>query len=266
MEKQVEEYLKWLSESLDSSLPSFKELPRVPLYMEQVVGYINETVSPITGKEKTLTPFMVNNYVKAKIIKEPDGKKYHEEHLGYLMFISLLKETLSMDEMMTLIDLDEGVSKDKSRLYRFFFSMSKDISETAVNRTASRVADFYSRYKKNSKWPYTKTAEKDLRDSMGLVALRLAVTACINQRMAKKLLEAIGEDMYGAGRLKSLKDVSKKEGKKLEKAEAVKAESIATAKNAIQNEKKQEENKQKEIRQKKAKAKTKAKPKKEKAK
>lgn len=240
MDKQVLAFLEWAKKSKETRLPSFEELPRVPLYMEQVVGYINEILEPITGKEKTLTPFMVNNYVKAAIMKEPDGKKYHEEHLGYLMFICLLKDSLSMDEIATLIALDEGISKDKSKLYRFFFDMSREISDNVYGRTIARVEDFHGRYKKNNKWPYLRTAEKDLRDSMGLVALRLAVTASINQRLARKLFEAIEDDLYGPEGSKVAKSPTKKEEVRANKIIARQAERMAEAKKLGEDKRKKE--------------------------
>ncbi len=228
MERQVEEFVRWLLSAKEASLPKFENLPRIPLFMEQVVAYVNDALKDIAGKEKVLTPFMVNNYVKAKIIKEPDGKKYHEEHLGYLMFICMLKDCLSMEEIMTLIDLDVGISTDKSKLYKFFSNMSSEMGEEAADRLLARLYDFYDRYEKN-KEEYGEKAEEDLRNSMGLVALRLAVRASLCQRLAKRLLAAIGEDLYGE-EYTEMKYPSKKEGKKREKAASKEAERVASAK------------------------------------
>jgi hypothetical protein len=85
MEKEAQELLKWLDDVTKYQLPTYDQLPHVPLYMEQVVGYINDVLGPLTPDEKKqLTSFMVNNYVKAKMIQEPDKKKYGENQLGYL--------------------------------------------------------------------------------------------------------------------------------------------------------------------------------------
>ena len=73
-------------ESFDFSIPRFKELPKVPLYKEQVITYLEELAKTlnIESDEKLLTPTMLNNYVKQKVILPPKDKKYNEEHLAHL--------------------------------------------------------------------------------------------------------------------------------------------------------------------------------------
>jgi hypothetical protein len=42
MDKELEELQNWLKAASSFELPSYKELPTVPLYMEQVIDYIND--------------------------------------------------------------------------------------------------------------------------------------------------------------------------------------------------------------------------------
>jgi hypothetical protein len=44
MDKELEELQAWLKAASSFELPPYKELPNVPLYMEQVVDYINKTL------------------------------------------------------------------------------------------------------------------------------------------------------------------------------------------------------------------------------
>ena len=75
MPDDFKELIKYIK-SLDGyKLPEYKDLPQIPLYMEQVVSYVNETLNNIyKNNENVITPFMVNNYVKAKMINAPKKK------------------------------------------------------------------------------------------------------------------------------------------------------------------------------------------------
>ncbi len=229
MEKEIKQFLEWLSRNKDTSLPDYEALPKVPLYMEQVVGYVNEVVEPLLGNGKSLTPFMVNNYVKAKIIEVPEGKKYNHDHIGYLLAITLLKQSLTMDEIAMLIALDSGISQDKSKLYRFFSSMEHDINMEVSERVGARIEDYLNAYKKGKRWVRGKEASKELRDALGLVALRLAIYSSIYQRVSEKLLGAIGKDLYGEAGLKVAQSPSHKEDKELSKVETRAAKRLAYA-------------------------------------
>lgn len=86
-------------------LPRFHELPTVPLYKEQVITYIEDVMKPLTihASEKLLTPTMLNNYVKQKIVSPPKDKKYTPKHLAYLIVVCLLKQLFSLSEVCDLI-------------------------------------------------------------------------------------------------------------------------------------------------------------------
>ena len=107
MEKNFEEIIEYLKKLGEYTLPSYNDLPKIPLYMEQVVNYISETLSPLF-KENTngiISPHRVNNYVKAKILVPPKDKKYDVNHIGYLIFISLLKTSSSLRNLALLLKL-----------------------------------------------------------------------------------------------------------------------------------------------------------------
>lgn len=92
---ELKEYIKKLEQF---TLPEYNEISNIPLYMEQVIGYIQEVLTPLCKGEEDvstlITPFMVNNYVKAKIVDAPINKKYNRNHIAYLLAISLLKRVL----------------------------------------------------------------------------------------------------------------------------------------------------------------------------
>lgn len=94
-------------ESLEFHIPRFNELPRVPLYKDQVITYLENLVKVINieGDEKIITPTMINNYVKQKVVSPPKDKKYNEKHLAYLIVVCLLKQVFTLQEICELINI-----------------------------------------------------------------------------------------------------------------------------------------------------------------
>lgn len=193
-EESLKKLEEWLKKASEYSFPAFKELPDIPLNMDQVIYYINKVYGPINteGSESPLTPFMVHNYVKAKIIDEPVKKKYNEVHLGYLIAICMLKKTLSMNEISLLIDMDKDVSTDVSTLYRFFATMSSNMISSESEKLEERV-EKYSKYREKIKDEDPENAEKLFRDFIGLLALRLALQSSVNQMLSKGLIQYLDE-------------------------------------------------------------------------
>lgn len=87
----------------DFRLPAYRELPRIGLYLDQTVQYINGFLTPIGFPE--LTPSMVSNYVKLGLIDPPVKKQYNNEQVAYLFFITVAKSVLSMERIGMLIRL-----------------------------------------------------------------------------------------------------------------------------------------------------------------
>lgn len=196
MELELEELQKYLKKIDSFSLPSYKELPSVDLYMEQVLKYVNSTLEELSPEqEKVLTSFMVNNYVKAKIIDFPVKKKYTKDQIGYLMAICLLKTTVSMSDIGLLFELDQNVSNEKNRLYEFWSSMEASILREAAKKTSLKVEGLAKKYNSAKD---KKKADEDLRDGLALVALRLAMQAQANKLLSDAIIYEIRKDMHGA--------------------------------------------------------------------
>ncbi len=85
-------------------LPRYDEIPRINLYMDQLISYLEETLAPLYANEgKIITRSMVNNYVKQGVISAAAGKKYTRAHIAYLIVICTLKQTFSISEIDRLI-------------------------------------------------------------------------------------------------------------------------------------------------------------------
>ena len=82
------------------ALPRYDELPGMGLYLDQTVQYINSHFRTFPGME--LTGSMVSNYVKKGLIPHPLRKKYSRDQIGYLIYIMVVKNVLSMENIQFL--------------------------------------------------------------------------------------------------------------------------------------------------------------------
>lgn len=101
--------------SLDKvHIPRWNELPNVDLYLDQVVTFINSSLSeflPCNGENEEkkenqiLTKTMINNYVKNHLIDAPIKKKYSKIQCAKIFAICILKQVYSMNEIYSLIEI-----------------------------------------------------------------------------------------------------------------------------------------------------------------
>lgn len=122
-----EEFAKHMhnwNELLNSyKLPAWEDLPTIDLYMDQVIALMNQYLTNNMPSAKdgsqTITPPMINNYVKLKVMPAPIKKKYSREHIAYLIMICSLKQALSIPTMQKILPLYEETEKIKE-LYSVF--------------------------------------------------------------------------------------------------------------------------------------------------
>lgn len=81
-------------------LPRYHEIPDVGLYLDQTIKYINRCLAPLGCME--ITASMVSNYVKKGYIDSPVKKQYSDEQIARLLFITLAKSALSMENIARL--------------------------------------------------------------------------------------------------------------------------------------------------------------------
>ncbi len=199
----LKEYIKVLEEY---KLPDYRELSSIPLYMEQVISYIQGVLSPVEKDKTIITPFMVNNYVKAKIVKAPENKKYDKDHIGYLIAISLLKQTVSMRDLATLIEMDKFLTNDKQKLYTLFKEMHDEVLKNQTHRTKLRI----DALEKNKKRKDKNSENLDL----SYIALRLYIESETSKLIADSIMNKISRDVLPAEAYETDKKVNKFENKK----------------------------------------------------
>ena len=138
----MEENMTPTSEHLYASLsgrklPRWEALPDLELYMDQVLSLVERFLSADPGAEgKGLTASMVNNYVKLGVMPPPVKKRYTREHLAYLIMICVLKVSLPMGAIRSLLQRETGAAP-VGEVYDRFCAMY----ESAGRDTASAYAD-----------------------------------------------------------------------------------------------------------------------------
>lgn len=191
MKKEIGDLQEYLKKVAGFSLPKYKELPSVELYMEQVLNFINGALADLTpAGEKALTSFMVNNYVKAKMISTPTKKKYSRDQIGYLIAICLMKSTLSMGDIAVLLEHEAGISVDKERVYSFFCELETAILAETAKKTAPRVDEVARRLKIETSRK-NKHAEDNAINSLALLALRLSIQAQANKLLSDYIIDVL---------------------------------------------------------------------------
>lgn len=114
---------KWNSLLNNYKLPTWDELPRIDLYMDQVIALMNQYLTEFLPSSEegspTLTPPMINNYVKLKVMPAPVKKRYSKIHIAYLIMLCSLKQALSIPTMQKIIPLMEDEEKVRD-LYETF--------------------------------------------------------------------------------------------------------------------------------------------------
>lgn len=114
-------------------IPRWNELPNIDLYLDQVVCFIDDSLSTyidIEKEEHIITKTMINNYVKHSVIYAPINKKYNKEHISRLFVICILKQLYSISDISKLISLATKKTTDQVAYDKFCDELENAISIT----------------------------------------------------------------------------------------------------------------------------------------
>lgn len=118
------------------SLPKYSEIPDVGLFLEQVSKYVNGYIE-LFG-EPGLTGSMISNYVKKGIIDRPVKKQYSRAQIATLIFIALAKTVMSLEDIRTMIDLQQSRSDTEQGYIYFRDNFLEIVNEVFEDKEISR--------------------------------------------------------------------------------------------------------------------------------
>lgn len=167
----IEKILEWAKEGTQLSPPQWEQLPTIPLYVDQVLLYLRDTLRFFERDQEDvlLTNSMINNYVKNGVLPHPEKKKYNRAHLAELVTICMLKQVLAIQDIRTLLQ-NEGSTEE---MYQEFLAAHTG----AVRETCAGLAESCAK-------------GEDLRRA----ALRLAAEANAKRAAAERILKELGEE------------------------------------------------------------------------
>lgn len=105
---------RWEKYLYNFQLPEWERIPDFGLYMDQIIGLLTEYLDylpPEIKSDRIITAATINNYVRMKIVPEPQNKKYYRVHIAYLIMICTLKQTLNIATIQSIIPL--GLSEEE---------------------------------------------------------------------------------------------------------------------------------------------------------
>ena len=133
MLEKAREIAKW-------NLVELGDIPRIPLYMEQVTSFFDEALAGARRNEhdKILTKTMINNYTKEGTLPRPHGKKYSREHIIRLAYLFILKQMLSLQDVKQIFELMEA-GDGVEHLYATYLELIKESKAEYLNGLESRL-------------------------------------------------------------------------------------------------------------------------------
>lgn len=133
---------EWESALSGQALPGWEDFPALPLYMDQVIYLLNGYLSPFPGsarEEKGVTPAMINNYVKMKLVPAPVKKRYERAHLSCLVMVFVLKQSMSTGDIKRL--LPAGMEPEEIRALYTAFVETERATRLAFLQAAREAAE-----------------------------------------------------------------------------------------------------------------------------
>ena len=115
-------------ERLHTQRPTpWEQLPDFPLYMDQMLSYMDRQVIRFDGDDG-LTAAMVNNYTKSGLVPRADGKKYTRSHLAYLTEVCVLKQVLSAKDIALVLDAQRAEGELPERYAAFCTGLDRALN------------------------------------------------------------------------------------------------------------------------------------------
>ncbi|WP_322905803.1 DUF1836 domain-containing protein [Paenibacillus campi] len=145
----LDQLKQWGETKVAYRFPRWEQLPVIGIYMDQLVAWLEQQFHQFPGETagKLITPSMINNYVKQKIIPPTVKKRYSREHIAYLIIICNLKPVLPIATIqamittqlktMTLNEIYNHFCEEQEAASHYTMEMAKQEGRNLRNNAAS---------------------------------------------------------------------------------------------------------------------------------
>jgi len=154
-------------------LPAYRDIPDIGLFLEQTAQYINSCFRPLA--ELAITPSMISNYVKRHLIDSPSKKLYSREQIAQLMFITVAKSVLSLEELQAIFRLQQRsyssqvaydyFTQELENVLQFVFGLKAELDTVGVENSEEKTL---------------------LRNTIIAVAHRVYLATCLRSYLAEE--------------------------------------------------------------------------------
>lgn len=192
--KSYMDTVKKLAEQISkNSTISYDELPKLDLFLSQVIDFLNDKF-----ENDTYTKNIVQNYIKGCVISKPeDGKKkgYTREHIAQLLLLSYMRPVLTTDEIKKVFNLAFNDINDRSddiisweQAYEVFSDVQKSYFQTMLedqHLNNNKLREIVKKFNLEEK--------DEERILVFLVVMNLVAQASVIKNIAEKIIDEYNE-------------------------------------------------------------------------
>lgn len=100
---------------------SWKQLPEIDLYMDQVLTYLERIFGEVwVAEQSAVTASMINNYVKQDVVPRPKRKQYGRLQLSSIILLLILKYVYSLEEIRCIFKILQEDPEAWAEAYDWF--------------------------------------------------------------------------------------------------------------------------------------------------
>lgn len=191
----VHKLLRWEQYLNNYQLPSWKEIPDIGLYMDQMIALLTQYVDfiPVEDqKDKPVTATTINNYVRLRVMPAPEKRKYYRVHIAYLIMILTLKQSVSIPSIQKILPVD--LTADEVReFYTSYVERLRTVAQYFIHQTRESSEEILNK----------QNVEESAIENL---VTQTVLTASFSRVLAEKLLHLKDADKEELLRLEEEKD------------------------------------------------------------
>ncbi|WP_242362728.1 DUF1836 domain-containing protein [Limosilactobacillus antri] len=129
-------------------MPRYDDLPRLGLYLEQVIRYLNQTFDGLAPLR--ISTGTVSSYVKRGLVGHPHQRRYDRDQLAALIFMAACRRVATFDDLHFLLrvqaqkhDLAAAYDYFCARLeedYQYVFGLRPDLAPIGTDDSDEKAA------------------------------------------------------------------------------------------------------------------------------